>query len=713
MWFRASCSMILNRSALPLLIAALLIVVAASMACEPQSQPQVVDDRFPPAERVLEGRKSAQGAAAGSAAEPNSLRPVGSAQPLAAQAAKRLPIPGVAQLAKSREVLREVYGRELEEAKTESQKAALATKLLGVAAETKNGSDAWALLQAAQKLAASAFDAPLLSQICDQMGSRFEFDSLNEEADTLLAFDENRSTAEKKAATARRLLDLMGVALRGDDFDRVLQLADVASRFATRSGDTELAGEAQQMLLALITVQPLFIEAQAAREELAEDGRHPGASAAQGRFLCFVLGDWEAGLPLLAQSDDRRLAQLAQRETADTHEVSEMAAIGDAWWSYAASLDGFSDEVLAAPVKLHAAAWYQRAVAKLDGLQRAKLEKRIAETEAASKPLFSVVVSSEGGSVAPIGLAKPLPFPCSAERVREGQDDWARLLKLPSYRIRSKVGIELVVVPPGEFLMGTPESESGRVAHEGPQHKVRLTKPMLVGVYEIKQREYQTVMGHNPSFFGKSGGTGGRRAEDFPVENITWFDACDFCNKLSKTEGLPEYYEVAVQSKPAQNIMAAAVRIRGGSGYRLPTEAEFEYFARAGTTTPFPFGSVHDGTQGNQLGTRPYGTSGPGVALNRATTVGSYQPNALGIYDVDGNVGEWNWDYFDPKYYSSFAGKLAIDPMGPDHGLQRVNRSNAAQYEPVYGRSGRRHGEWPTSVTGWTGLRVLRNPDVP
>jgi formylglycine-generating enzyme required for sulfatase activity len=197
----------------------------------------------------------------------------------------------------------------------------------------------------------------------------------------------------------------------------------------------------------------------------------------------------------------------------------------------------------------------------------------------------------------------------------------------------------------------------------------------------------------------------------FPVENITWYDACEFCNRLSKAEELPAYYEMVAVEKQGRHITAADVKPLGGTGYRLPTEAEFEWFARAGTATPYPFGSIHDGTQGNVMGTRPYGTTKPGVFLNRTTKVGSYEPNALGIYDVDGNVAEWCWDYFDPRYYARFRSAAAVDPVGPATGNQRCNRSNSSQYEPVYGRSGRRHGEDPALRTGWTGLRVVRTAE--
>ena len=138
------------------------------------------------------------------------------------------------------------------------------------------------------------------------------------------------------------------------------------------------------------------------------------------------------------------------------------------------------------------------------------------------------------------------------------------------------------------------------------------------------------------------------------------------------------------------------------------SEAEYENYARAGTTTPFWFGSAHDGSQGNVNGTRPYGTNRPGAFLNRTTTVGSYTPNPFGLYDIDGNVGEWCWDYHLPNYYQKLRNQPAVDPFGPETGEKRELRSNSSQYEPLFGRSGRRHGTPPGFTSGWNGFRVVR-----
>ena len=629
---------------------------------------------------------------------------------------ERLPVPDDEAVAKSRKLLREIYGEEVTSATDDDQKIALAEKLLRMAGTSKQPADVWALLQAAKALAIDASDANLIHRVSTQIGRRFVADAYQEETEALLLLDEHRSLPEESAATARRLLALIPTALGRDDFERVQQLADAANRFATTSHSRDLAAASLQLLDELQTVRPGFLEAEEARRTLIEEPNDADANLKQGRFLCFVRGQWQAGLPMLAKGSDETLADLAKREANRQVDADEMLALGDAWWEYSDDLN----EVLAKQVRLHAAHWYQRGLPKFEGLQRAKVEKRIGETKSFTTPLYdstAAVAASTSTPLSAIPSVTEIPppaspeFPFSADEARSAQLEWAPLFGLDDFCTTSKTGIKLVVVPAGEFLRGTPSSEAGRKFDEGPQHIVRITKPMLVGVYEITQREYAKVMGYNPSRYSVHSVPGVTSTSDFPVENITWFDACEFCNQLSEAEGLPPYYDIRVTSRKGRNFMAADVSIRGGNGYRLPTEAEWEYFARAGTTTPYPWGSVHNGVQGNQLGTMPYGTTRKGPALNRATSVGSYAPNAFGIYDLDGNVGEWCWDYYDPRYYMQFHGRTVVDPLGPDrNGTKRVIRSNSAQYEPVYGRMGRRHGEEENLPTQWTGLRVVRNP---
>jgi formylglycine-generating enzyme required for sulfatase activity len=134
--------------------------------------------------------------------------------------------------------------------------------------------------------------------------------------------------------------------------------------------------------------------------------------------------------------------------------------------------------------------------------------------------------------------------------------------------------MKLVRIPAGEFLMGSPESDPNASDAQKPQHRVRVTRPFFLGVTEVTQGQYQAVTGANPSHF--------KGPEDLPVETVSWLDAIDYCNALSRKEGLTPFYRVQGETVDVPDW--------NGTGYRLPTEAEWEYACRAGSTTRYSFG---------------------------------------------------------------------------------------------------------------------------
>jgi len=318
---------------------------------------------------------------------------------------------------------------------------------------------------------------------------------------------------------------------------------------------------------------------------------------------------------------------------------------------------------------------------------------------------------------------------------KSAQKQWVERLKTPVISTNS-LGMKLALIPPGEFQMGSPNSERQREGNE-QQHRVRITKPFYLGVYEITQSEFQNVMGRNPSRFLNGGGeteaaTGVDTSRN-PVENVNWYDAVEFCNKLSEKEGRRPYYGIAGIARHAEGwIKDAQVSVEGGGGYRLPTEAQWEYACRAGTTTPFNFGTANNGRESNCNGKAPYGTEEQGPALGRTVPVGSYRPNAFGLYDMHGNVGEWCWDVFDEAYYkhspesdpagpsrtpkvirkkSKTKNSPASDPAGPSGGSLRVVRDGGwPQRGAVHGcRSAARHGDLPGHRYNDLGFRVARS----
>lgn len=242
-------------------------------------------------------------------------------------------------------------------------------------------------------------------------------------------------------------------------------------------------------------------------------------------------------------------------------------------------------------------------------------------------------------------------------------------------------GIPFAEIPAGIFLMGSPESEKGRDADEGPVHEVEITQPFYMGIHQVTQEQYKRVMGKNPSYFSASG-RGRDRIKDldtriFPVEQVSWDDAVAFCENLSQSEGV---------------------------SFRLPTEAEWEYACRAGTTTRFHFGDTLSSVQANFNGKYPYGNVPEGPYLERPTSVGSYPPNSLGIYDMHGNVGEWCSDWYESGYYSKSPKK---DPNGPRSGEYRVLRGGSWYDHPLICRSACRYWYGASSRVVDVGFRLL------
>ena len=192
--------------------------------------------------------------------------------------------------------------------------------------------------------------------------------------------------------------------------------------------------------------------------------------------------------------------------------------------------------------------------------------------------------------------------------------------------------MKFALIPAGEFMMGSPDDDSAAGGSEKPQHRVRITRPFYLGVHEVTQAQYQEVMGNNPSFFSSTADgkakVAGQSTDQNPVECVSWLDAAEFCNKLSEKEGLKPFYELEAGT--------ARVLDWRGLGYRLPTEAEWEYACRANSKTQYTFGN-NEGALGE------HGWYG-GNSGGQTHPVGQKRPNAFGLFDMHGNIREWCWD---------------------------------------------------------------------
>jgi formylglycine-generating enzyme required for sulfatase activity len=267
----------------------------------------------------------------------------------------------------------------------------------------------------------------------------------------------------------------------------------------------------------------------------------------------------------------------------------------------------------------------------------------------------------------------------------------------------SPVSIEMVNIPGGTFTMGSPESEPERWTEE-TQHQVTVSA-FRMGKYEVTQEQWEAVMGSNPSFLQgsyhppASGEVQGKR----PVEGVNWYNAIVFCNKLSIQQGLTPAYTISGSTNPdawgtvptSQNSTWNAVTCNwNANGYRLPTEAEWEYACRAGTTTAYYTGNVITDSTGW------YG-SNSGLQTHE---VGKKPANAWGLYDMAGNVWEWCWDWYAVYPYAS-----QTSPRGPSTGSDRVIRGGSRYINARGLRSAVRGRVTPRNLVSDLGFRLARS----
>jgi formylglycine-generating enzyme required for sulfatase activity len=229
--------------------------------------------------------------------------------------------------------------------------------------------------------------------------------------------------------------------------------------------------------------------------------------------------------------------------------------------------------------------------------------------------------------------------------------------------------LEMMPIPAGSFVMGSPVDEEGRDDVEGPQTTVTITKPFWLGKTEVTQSQWRAVMGNTPSSF---------KGDDLPVETVSWDDAVAFCEKLNemKRDTVPDGYH-----------------------YTLPTEAQWEYACRAGTTTRFSYGND---TGYSQLGSYAWNKAN---SSGKTHPVAEKLPNGLGLYDMHGNVWEWCLDW-----YGDYQGGSITDPQGPQSGPDRVYRGGCWRDSARLCRSANRNWNWPDLTYFGLGFRVALSP---
>ncbi len=298
----------------------------------------------------------------------------------------------------------------------------------------------------------------------------------------------------------------------------------------------------------------------------------------------------------------------------------------------------------------------------------------------------------------------------------------------PPEIVSNSIGMKLALIPAGEFLMGAPDSDPDAEEHEKPQHKVRITKPFYLGAHEVTVGQFRTFVqatghrtgaetdgkgssGYNAELrgfeYGKQGYTwknvGWKQDDDHPVLNVTSDDALAFCRWLGKKEN---------------------------KTYRLPTEAEWEYACRAGTTTRFFSGDALEDTQKAANVLDPslidkWESAARDLRLNKphkynvpvkwndgypfTAPVGRFKPNPFGLFDMHGNAAEWCADWYDKDYYRV---SPAADPTGPANSTTRVVRGGTFLSSPKVARASMRVASFPDYHNYVIGFRVVMEKDV-
>ncbi len=298
---------------------------------------------------------------------------------------------------------------------------------------------------------------------------------------------------------------------------------------------------------------------------------------------------------------------------------------------------------------------------------------------------------------------------------------WARPANVPKVppavseespkQVTNSLGMKFVLVPSGKFLMGSPDSDKGAGDYE-KQHHARIARPFYLGVTEVTVGQFRRFVEktgfRTEAETDDEGGTGFDAAakkqqqepkstwrhpgfdqtDEHPVVNMSWNDAVAFCNRLSVLEGLRPYYQSGTGTP------------LGGDGYRLPTEAEWEYACRAGTSTRYSFGD-HESSLGKYAW---FEHNSKGMTH----PVAQKRPNKFGLYDMHGNVSEWCWDCYAPDYYHS---SPIVDTTSPPlQDSNRVLRGGGWRSVPRFSRSADRGRNAPDRRHSALGFRVARGP---
>jgi formylglycine-generating enzyme len=575
-------------------------------------------------------------------------------------------VPATADLQKAEKEIRDVFKKEYQE-KDPAKRRELAEKMLAQGVETP-GDPAirFVLLREAREIAAQALALATAFDAVDKIVELFaDVKPVELKAALMALARKNARTAEDALAIAEFDMKLAEYAIGEGDYRTALASAKSAEKTAQSAKNADLAQRAGDLAREIPGIEREGEAARKAEATLAAAPDDPAASLVYGKYLCFVKGEWDRGLPLLAKGSDAGLKDVAtqelQKSVVQSGDAEAIGALADKWYELA----GKSGNALDKRRFLgRAADLYHSAAASATGFLKSKIDRRLEELKSKSAP--SAV--SKGRTVDLAG-----------------------------------VKMELVLVPAGEFMMGSNDGDG----EEKPVHKVRISKPFHLGKYEVtvaqfrafaQATKYQTEAeragrgwGVRVSGWEEKAGInwrtpGFKQDDNHPACAISWNDAQEFCQWATKVTGRT---------------------------VRLPTEAEWEYAARGPKSPKYPWGDKWDGAPANVADKSlrdtgfgmPFGEIRENDGFPYTSPAGTYKTSAswCGAFDMAGNVWEWCEDFFSGSYYGE---SPPVDPKGPSTGGERVVRGGCWIHGPALSRSARRDRFEPATRYTVNGFRA-------
>jgi formylglycine-generating enzyme required for sulfatase activity len=607
----------------------------------------------------------------------------------------KLPVPEGPALVPAQKTLKDVYGDEINQARQPDEKAALARKLIQQAEQTQDDPAAqYALLDQARQLAIAAAHLKLIDWSVSATAQRFQVDADTAMADAWNEVSQKARTPAASKPVAEAALARASTAASREHYDAAKQLADVALRAARKAKDPALIKQANERSKAIGALVEQSLAADHARKTLEKQPDDPEANRVLGRYECLVLDHWAEGFKHLAKSNDPVERELAARSVSTpANDAAAATAMADAWYDAAHKAKGTQRAFL----QDAASYWYGASLPGLSSLEKARAEKRLAELRGGGK------TGADGAAELTRKVPAAAIAPFDAAAAARYQELWARFCKIPVVSTNS-IGMKLALIPPGEFQMGTPDASIEELSaklpprrdlflSEAPVHRVRITRPLLMDTCEVTIGQFSTFVretGYRTRADEKGGevwsdnvqksihtegvnwkNPGYKATDDTAAGQLCFSDALAFCQWLSRKEGV---------------------------AYRLPTEAEWEFACRAGTTTTYWFGN--DPGQLEQ-----YAWTVRNTTERHPQPVGKKPANPFGLHDMHANIDEWCLDWYAPSYYRQ---SPAADPPGAPSGTMHVVRSGRFMEGATGVRAAARLPREPQLLYFASGFRVVR-----